>query len=172
MDKWKDIPGWEGLYQAHPTGQIRSLPRNGTINRPRVLSQCNDKDGYKLVSFRNKKKFTKKVHRLIAKTFIPNPENKPQVNHLDGTKDNNHVDNLAWVTPSENILHAKSIGLQVECHNRKPVQQFTKEGELVATFPSLREAERQTGVGWTGISANTRGVRKSAGGYIWRTFND
>ena len=171
--EWKAIPSWQGLYEAHPEGQIRSVPRNGTRRSHHILSQSTDSYGYKVCKLRHGNKvMTAKVHRLIAETFIPNPESKPQVNHLDGDKANNHHTNLAWVTASENIRHAKANGLQQECHNRKAVQQFSKEGQLLATYPSLRAAEEATGVGWTGISAVTRGKRKHAGGYIWRTFND
>lgn len=170
---WKDIPSWRGLYQAHPEGYIRSVPRNGTRRKPHIMAISVDAYGYGVCKLRNKDKVVSaKVHRLIAETFVPNPDNKPQVNHKDGNKLNNHYTNLDWVTPSENILHAKRLGLQQDCHNRQPVQQLTLEGEVVATYPSLKEAEVQTGIHWTGISAVTRGKRKTAGGYKWRRFND
>lgn len=173
MEQWKDIPSWMGLYQAHPDGFIRSVPRNGTRRKPYILAKSTDKDGYEVCKLRNKSKvITGKVHRLIAEVFVPNPEGKPQVNHKDGDKTNNHYSNLDWVTPSENIIHAKSLGLQTECPNRQPVEQLTLDNQIIATYPSLKEAERQTGVGWTGISAVIRGKRKTAGGYKWRRFND
>lgn len=170
---WTTIPSWNGLYEAHPTGLIRSVPRNGTRRQHHIMAQSTDSYGYKVCKLRNGSKvITAKVHRLIAETFIPNPENKPQVNHKDGDKANNHHTNIEWVTASENIRHAKTLGLQCACPNRKQVQQLSKDGQLIATYQSLRAAEEATGIGWTGISANIRGKRKSAGGYIWRTFND
>ena len=168
-----NIKNWEGLYTVEKDGTIKSVPRNGTKRNGKTLSHSTDSYGYSVVKFRNKTKITtKKVHRIVAETYIPNPENKPQVNHKDGNKKNNHVSNLEWVTASENILHAKTIGLQMECPNRKKVAQITNSGKVLAVFNSLKEAQEKTGIGWTGISAVTRGVRKTAGGYYWRTFND
>ena len=136
------------------------------------MAQNNDQNGYKLTKLRNKNKIvTAKVHRVVAEAFLPNTENKPQVNHKDGNKANNHVDNLEWVTASENIRHAKSLGLQCECPNRQKVEQW-KDGELIAVYNSLKEAEQKTGIGWTGISGVTRGTRKTAGGYYWKRCND
>lgn len=117
--EWRDIPGYEGAYQATKTGRIRSLTRsvrcrsNGTITRPgRELLQTVNLNGYATVplSVEGKSKICS-VHRLVALTYLPNPENKPQVNHIDGNKLNNDVTNLEWVTQSENIQHAKAQGL-------------------------------------------------------------
>lgn len=170
--KMKPMKGWENLYTINENAEIYSVPRNGTRKTPHKMSQSTDSYGYKVVKLRNKNKVvTCKVHRLVALTFIPNPENKPQVNHKDGNKLNNNVDNLEWVTASENIKHAKSLGLQQECYNRVKVNQI-KDGKIIATYPSLKQAEIETGIGWTGISAVIRGLRKSAGGYYWERCND
>jgi len=173
MEDWKALPRWEGLYEVSPLGFIRSIPRNGTHRQPHILSKSVDSDGYHVSKLRNGAKvITIKVHRAVALAFIPNPDNKPQVNHDDGNKQNNHYTNLVWATASENIKHAKDMGLQMECPNRKQVQQVDQSGTVIATFPSLRAAEEATGIGWTGISAVLRGKRNHAGGYKWRTFND
>jgi len=164
----KPVKGWEGLYNVTEDGQISSVPRNGTRRGGRTLSHSTDSYGYSVVKFRNKNKvLTKKVHRIVAEAFLPNPENKPQVNHEDGDKKNNHISNLRWVTASENIRHAKDNGLQCECPNRVSVQQYTLDGEYVAEYESLKAAGEATHTSWTGISAVIRGKRKSAGGYYW-----
>ena len=171
---FKDVVGWEGLYKVNEAGTVVSTPRNGNGFKARVMSQNLDSDGYLIFKARNKEKVrTLKAHRCVAEAFIANPDNKPQVNHKDGDKTNNNVCNLEWVTAKENIQHARAMGLQQECHNRVPVQQCDLMTHApIAVFSSMREAEKRTGIGWTGISAATRGVRKSAGGYYWRRFND
>lgn len=169
MEIWKDLLNFKGLYQVSNTGYIRSIPRNGTNRKGRVLARSVDSDGYLVSKIRNKDIVkTLKVHREVAKAFLPNQENKPQVNHINGDKKDCRLENLEWVTPSENILHAKRLGLQIECPNRQAVEQYDMEGNLLATYDSLKSAELNTSVGWTGISANIRGVRKSAGGYVWK----
>ena len=114
-EKWKDIKGYEGLYQVSNLGRVKSLGRE-TLSKRGVLMKfkgrmlslnSKDKDGYILVSLvRNKQKTTSKVHRLVCEAFLPNPENRPQVNHKNGIKNDNRLDNLEWCTSSENQLHS------------------------------------------------------------------
>jgi len=106
MGIWKDIKGFEGMYQASTCGHIRNS-RTGHI-----MSPCLNRKGYPQTSlWKNKKGHSKTIHRHVAETFIPNPENKPQVNHIDGNKLNNNIDNLEWNTSNENIQHAYDNGL-------------------------------------------------------------
>jgi hypothetical protein len=118
MENWKDIKGFEGAYQVSDLGNIRSLDRfikysNGKIvfaaGRAIKPYVCNTYLCVKL--HRNEKMTFAQIHQEVAKAFIPNPDNKPQVNHEDGNKKNNAVSNLSWMTQPENIAHASRMGL-------------------------------------------------------------
>ena len=101
MTDWKDVEGYEGLYQIDSSGNVYSFYKRGLL-KPAPTSW-----GYLTVElFKNKKGKTHKIHRLVAEAFLPNDDNKPLVNHKDGNKQNNHVSNLEWCTYSENLKHA------------------------------------------------------------------
>lgn len=106
---WKDIKGFEGLYQVSNFGEVKSLPRNGTILKPRTLVGFIDDLGYHQVVLTSKK-VHKKIHRLVALAFIPNPENKPCVNHKNRIRTDNRVTNLEWCTYKENTTHSFANG--------------------------------------------------------------
>jgi len=117
---WKDIAGYEGCYQVSNKGRMKSLLRvvkhltGGKLTVSEKILTLKDRNGYDHISLWKEnieKRF--KVHRLVAQAFIPNPENKPQVNHIDGDRKNNHVSNLEWVTGKENAQHAIKTGLTV-----------------------------------------------------------
>lgn len=186
---WKKIPNTD-FYYANMSGQIKSVDHRqyyishgretSYIRKGKVLKQVIDSNGYYCVAitFKNKKQKVIQVHRLIAKTFIPNPENKPQVNHIDGNKLNNKVSNLEWCSVRDNLLHAYKTGLNKGSHhmagkfnekhpNSKPIYMCDKDGKILKEFPSLSEATRQTGFLTTHISACARGKRKTCGGYRW-----
>ena len=120
----KDIPGWEGQYACDTKGQIYSYKSN------KFLSPSKNKRGYLHVTFvKDGKRYDYRVQRLIAMTFLDNPENKPQVNHIDGNKLNNYLSNLEWVTAEENIQHAKDNHLfKTTCTNPP---RHTKDGPQV-----------------------------------------
>ena len=135
---WKDVVGYENLYQVSNTGKVRSLPRNGTIKKIRIKSQMTDKDGYKIVKLRkNNNPKMKKVHRLVAEAFLEKVERKDIVDHINSIKDDNRVENLRWVSNRENVLYGKT--------KFKGVLQL-KDGRIIDCFLSLREAERETAI--------------------------
>lgn len=116
---WKDIEGYEGLYQVSNLSRIKALAKfvnKGKCHRgwgEHLLRYGADACGYHRTNLsKNGNNRTVKVHRIVAQAFIPNPDNKPQVNHKDGNKQNNHIDNLEWCTQSENLKHAFRIGLK------------------------------------------------------------
>lgn len=113
---WKDIAGYEGLYQVSNLGRVKSLPKQyGFSYRPeKILAEVVDSHGY--VVFNLRKDGRKKqvyLHRVVASTFIDNPFNYPQVNHLNGDKKDNRVENLEWCTAKQNVQHAYNNGLSV-----------------------------------------------------------
>ena len=133
---WKDIKGYEGCYQVSNLGRIKSLDRMTNnqygeyFMKGRILKNSIIKDkGYCRVSLNNGDgKISKRVHRLVAEAFVPNPENKPEVNHIDGNKQNNRADNLEWCTNKENIEHSIRTGLKKHCKGCSNIlSKFTEE---------------------------------------------
>lgn len=155
---WKDIKGYEGLYQISNLGRVKSLgngeSKNHAYSKERILKPGKDEKGYFRVCLcKDGKHTTKKVHRLAAQAFLPNPFNLPQINHKDEVKSNNSVDNLEWCDNQYNCDYSKSK--RVICV------------ETNVTYKSIHEAERQTGVNFRDISRVCLGKRQTAGGYHW-----
>lgn len=168
---WMPVKGYEGLYEVSNLGRLKSLPRKGTRGGIIAPTYTNTKHYAHVVLAKNAKGRTMSLHRIVAEAFISNPDNKPQVNHKDGNKRNNAVDNLEWATQEENMQHAFRTGLKdmkaaVAARSRSVAQIF--EGKVIKTFPSVREAERATGASNQNIIKVCQGTRRMAGGFEWR----
>ena len=119
MEVWKTIEGYDGKYQISNLLRIRNKKRSSNKNDG-ILKICNDERGYKIIGlYKNKKQVMEKVHRLIAFAFIPNPENKPQINHINGIRHDKRIENLEWSTQRENMLHAYRTKLQISLKGEK-----------------------------------------------------
>jgi hypothetical protein len=125
---WKDIIGYEGLYQVSNKGRIKSFPKKGHKEDLILSLILTDKGYYRVGIRKDKNKIMFHVHRLVGAAFIPNPENKPEINHIDGNPLNNCVENLEWCTRSENSIHSYKTGLQIsqkgEQHGRSKLKDW------------------------------------------------
>ncbi len=163
--KWRDIKGYEGLYQVSDTGLVRSVDRMTTGNRNRMLkgkllSQGTNTFGYFVVALcKDGKARTKRVHRLVAEAFLPCDNERPYINHKDGNPQNNQVDNLEWCTQKENVQHAYDTGL------RKPTKLLTGEQVEYARAVYVPYS-REFG---TGALARKFGVDQAT---VWHAINN
>ena len=175
----KDLLG----YYATDTGDIYSryvTDGHNIYGRIKKLKPNKNEDGYYKVKLRKDgKTYNKFVHRLIAETFIPNPENKPEVNHKNGIKTDNRVSNLEWCSRSENMKHSyKVLGHKgaffnkrgIKCPFSKIVLQI-KDGKVIAEFYGTHEASEKTKICQCSICKCCCGKQKSAGGFQW-TYKD
>ena len=164
---WKKFiyEGIETDYSVSTEGEVRKDTTNY------ILSQSSQQD-YKFVTlFINGQQKRMRVHRMVAMTFIENPDNKPYVNHINGIRYDNNVENLEWVTQSENIQHAVRTGL-MQNGRKKAVIQYNLNGDRMATFESASEAARQTGGSQSKITMCCKRQRETANDYQWRYYDD
>jgi hypothetical protein len=156
-------------YEVSDTGLVRSVGKN---KHEKILKPMLNKKGYEVVYLSDPAKegykTTMLVHRLVAQTYLLNPEDKPQINHKDGNKQNNFVENLEWVTNLENHMHKLEHSLYPESHLPKRVGKFTLDGQLLETFDSIYAAGKSIGKNQYAVSRVVNGLRKSAGGFVWQ----
>lgn len=186
-EQWRDIPGWEGLYQASTEGRIRSVDRlkgdsgSGRAVKGRIMAYTLNHKGYRTVHLsRGGTGKRVSVHRMVAATFIPNESRKEQVNHKNGIKTDNRVENLEWVTNLENMRHAVAHGLTnmapclaaahtKEAHEKgarkvmRPV--IRSDGKM---YDSVKSAAEDMGVHHSAISQNIHGKTRTCKGYSFR----
>ena len=156
-EEWRDIKGFERLYQVSNLGNVRRI----IGKKERIVKQSPNNQGYlRLTLCKNNVKYSKRVHRLVAEAFLPNPDNLPEVNHKDECKTNNRADNLEWCTAQYNHDYSQSI----------PIIQYSKDGVFIKVWKSMREAARELNIqqGHIGRCCKNLYGFKTAGGYIWR----
>ena len=166
VEEYRDIIGFEGIYKVSNYGNVKSLG-NSKSRKEKLLKSQRKTNGYLSVTlYKNGKSKSYFVHRLVAQAFIPNPESKPEVNHINGIKTDNNVKNLEWNTRTENEQHAYTTGLCDAGKKAKsrPVLCVTT-GKI---YESMTEAARQTGTSHSNIHKCCNGKRKIAGGFEWQ----
>lgn len=171
QEMWKDIIGYEGLYQISNYGNVKSLEKKvmNRTNKERILKIFDNGNGYyQVVLQKNKKKKSYKVHRLVAEAFISNPNNLPCVNHKDCNRKNNKFENLEWCTVDYNVKYASKNSVDYQ-KRRKKVNQYDMEGNFIKTWNSLIEVSKTLNIAKQNISACCLNKKyKSSGGYIWK----
>lgn len=174
MEIWKDIPDFEGKYQISNFGRVKSMLRyqvfskGGKIEIPEKIRKPILNSEYLNITLSISKNNIrmKRIHILVATCFIPNPENKPQVNHKDGDKLNNHVDNLEWVTSSENLQHAYDTGLKFQHIGEKnPGARFTNT-DVILIKSRLSCGEKYKNIAKS-IGCNAETIRNIKTGKTW-----
>lgn len=176
---WKDVVGYEGLYKVSNKGRVKSVKRTTPQQKSldeKILSAHLDKDGYPQIALCKEGKIvTRKIHRVELIAFVPNVFNKPCINHKDGVKWNNELENLEWCTISENTKHSYEIGLQVPntpsgAKNPKSdiVNQYDSNNNLINSFIGVREAERQTGYDRCTIMYSHQNKKVNKYGHKWQ----
>lgn len=165
---WRDIEGYEGLYQVSDQGRVKSLKRKGR-RKERILKLFYSGAGYLNVCLSDGIGGQKwyYIHRLVGETFLPKPEGNDDINHKDEDKTNNNTWNLEWVSRKENCNFG-TRNERIAKANSKPVAQYAKNGTFIKAWPSAAEVKRQLGFDKSSITQVANGKRKTANGYVWK----
>lgn len=165
-EQWKDIVGYEGLYQISNLGRLKSLKRiySHRIYPSKILSIRKDTHGYmQAFLYKNNQRKVYLVHRLVAKAFLDNPNNCKEVNHIDEDKTNNKISNLEWCNRNYNVNYGNRTS-----KTSVKVEQYDLQNNLIKERNSISEASRKLNIAISGISACCRKINKTSGGYIWK----
>ena len=166
-EAWRDIAGYEGLYKVHPSGKVATVERRiWTRIAPAIVKKSFlTKEGYHMIRLsKDGKNKSTGLHRIVATAFIPNPDNKPEVDHIDGNPANNSVENLRWVTATENRLNP--VTRQRRSGKNNPMSRKVKCVETGEVFESLRQASAWLGFS-KGALARSLCKKQKCGGYEW-----
>ena len=173
-EEWRDVAGYEGLYQVSSEGRVKSLERKvpkgygeRTV-KERILKPKTNRYGYLIVGlYASGKRKMFFVHRLVCQAFHDNPENKLDVNHINENKTDNRACNLEWSTRKENCNHG-TRNVRMAIAKSRPIAQYTLNGKLLKVWPSAKEVGSQTGFSRGNICKAANGNYKQAYGFIWR----
>jgi hypothetical protein len=178
MEIWRNIKGLEGKYQISSEGRVRSLDRiveyfsskkNDIVyqhTKGRILKTARGKDGYLQTSLGKGIK-NQKIHRLVGEAFIPNPDNMPEIDHINGDNTDNRVENLRWTDRKGNMNNPITKKRLSDVKEKKTVLQLDMDGNVIAEFPSLHEMQRQLGYSRWAVLEVIRGNLKTYKGYKW-----
>lgn len=179
MEVWKDIEGYEGLYQISNLGRVKSMPKTrrnrfSSYRSKEAILKPRTQSGYDVAAlYKDGVRENIKVHRLVAVAFIGRDHSKPWINHKNGIKTDNRVENLEWCTPQGNSRHAFDTGLNhVERGKGNPrsrrILQYKENGELIAEWYGVGEIKRELGINPANVNGCLHGRRRVAGGFIWK----
>lgn len=186
MENWKDIKGYEGFYQVSDCGNVRSLARDvyrqdGTFHhhlKEKILVPSLNSKGYvKVHLYKNGKRKVMTIHRLVAMAFLPNPENKPMVNHKDENPLNNFVENLEWCSAQYNANYGTRNERIAKNHKNVKLGNHPRAKqvfcvELNKTFDCAKRAQEELGIWKSAIAKVCKGKAETAGGFHWRYADD
>ena len=182
---WKPVIGYEGLYEVSNLGRIRSLAkkRGNVLLPPRIIKgKINSHGYYQHILVKEGQRKTISRHRIVAQAFIPNPDNKTDIDHINTIRTDNRVENLRWATKKENSNNPLTLAKQraktgplagkygILHPHSVAIRQYSKDMTLIKEYPCIQDAIRQTGI--NNLSAVAKGKRHSAGGYIWKYVKD
>lgn len=178
-EEWSDIEGYEGLYMISDMGRVKSMNYRRT-GKEKIMKPSKQNNGYLQVNLSKNSKHNRfLVHRLVALAFIPNPDNKPNIDHINTIKDDNRADNLRWTTQKENVNNPISrknyldnlhtVGkFGKDNYHSKAVYQYSLDDKLIRKWDSMMDVQRDLRFKQSHISSCCSGKRKTAYSYKWK----